>query len=226
MNKYNKHTKLYVAVDCVIFTYEEEELKILLYPRGFEPSQGKWSLMGGFVEPDKTLENEAQKVLYNTVGLKDIFLEQVFAFSRPERDPGGRVISVVFYALMPIDYQDKELVRKHGAHWWPVNKLPDLVFDHEEIINTALQKLQQKAQIHLVGKEMLPEKFTLTQLHNLYNAIFQKKFDAGNFRKKILSLNLLKKLSTKDTSGSKRGAFHYTFKEKTHTNHLERIIKI
>ena len=116
MNKYNKHTKLYVAVDCVIFTYEEEELKILLYPRGFEPSQGKWSLMGGFVEPDKTLENEAQKVLYNTVGLKDIFLEQVFAFSRPERDPGGRVISIAFYALMPIDYQDKELVRKHGAH--------------------------------------------------------------------------------------------------------------
>jgi len=225
MVNYSKHSKLHVAVDCVIFTYEDEELKILLYPRGFEPSFGKWSLMGGFVEPDKTLEDEAQKVLYNTVGLKDIYLEQVQAFSNPKRDPGGRVISVGFYALMPIDYQDKEFVRKSGAHWWPINKLPDLIFDHKEIIDAALQKLQKKARIYLVGNELLPKKFTLTQLHNLYNAIFQKSFDAGNFRKKILSLKILKKLPTKDTSGSKRGAFYYTFKEDANTNQLERIIK-
>ena len=225
MVNYSKHSKLHVAVDCVIFTYEDEELKILLYPRGFEPSFGKWSLMGGFVEPDKTLEDEAQKVLYNTVGLKDIYLEQVHAFSSPKRDPGGRVISVGFYALMPIDYQDKEFVRKSGAHWWPINKLPDLIFDHKEIIDAALQKLQKKARIYLVGNELLPKKFTLTQLHNLYNAIFQKSFDAGNFRKKILSLKILKKLPTKDTSSSKRGAFYYTFKEDANTNQLERIIK-
>jgi ADP-ribose pyrophosphatase YjhB (NUDIX family) len=225
MENYGKHNKFYVAVDCVIFTYDEEELKILLYPRGFEPSIGRWSLMGGFVEPDKTLEDEAQKVLYNTVGLKDIYLEQVLAFSDPERDPGGRVISIAFYALMPYDYQDKELVRKHGAHWWPVNKLPDLIFDHKNMIDTALLKLQQKARIYLVGKEMLPRNFTLTQLHSLYNAIFQKKFDAGNFRKKILSLKVLKKLTIKDTSGSKRGAYYYTFKDETSYDHLERIIK-
>jgi ADP-ribose pyrophosphatase YjhB (NUDIX family) len=226
MENYNIHTKVYVAVDCVIFTYDEDKLKILLYPRGFEPSIGKWSLMGGFVEPNKTLEEEAQKVLYNTVGLKNVYLEQVMAFSDPGRDSGGRVISVGFYALMPIDYQDKEFVRKSGAHWWPVNNLPELIFDHKKIIDTALQKLQQKARISLVGKEMLPTNFTLTQLHNLYNAIFQKKFDAGNFRKKILSLKVLKKLPIKDTSGSKRGAFYYTFKEDAVTDQLERIVKI
>jgi ADP-ribose pyrophosphatase YjhB (NUDIX family) len=225
MKNYTKQTKLYVAVDCVIFTYDEDELKILLYPRGFEPSIGRWSLMGGFVEPDKTLEEGAQKVLYNTVGLKDIYLEQVQAFSDTNRDPGGRVISIGFFALMPYDYQDKDLVRKSGAHWWPINNLPDLIFDHKNIIDAALQKLQQKAQIYLVGRELLPRTFTLTQLHNLYNAIFQKKFDAGNFRKKILSLKVLNKLPTKDTSGSKRGAFYYTFKKDANTDNLERIIK-
>ncbi len=225
MDNYINHTKFHVAVDCVIFTYEDEELKILLYPRSFKPSIGKWSLMGGFVESDKTLEEEAQTVLYNTVGLKNIYLEQVQAFSKPDRDPGGRVISIGFYALMPIDYQDKELVRKNGAHWWPLNKLPGLIFDHQEIIDAALAKLQQKAKIYLVGKEMLPEIFTLTQLHKLYNAIFQKEFDAGNFRKKILSLNILKKLPVKDTSSSKRGAFYYTFKDNAKTGQLEQIIK-
>ena len=225
MDNYSKHGKLHVAVDCVIFTYEEEELKILLYPRGFEPSIGSWSLMGGFVEPDKTLEEEAQKVLYNTVGLKDLYLEQVHAFSNPKRDPGGRVICVSFYALMPFDYQDKDLVRKRGAHWWPVNKLPELIFDHREIIDTALNKLQKKARTYLVGKEMLPKNFTLTDLHNLYNAIFQKKFDAGNFRKKILSLKVLNKLQIKDTTGSKRGAFYYTFRDDIDYNNLDRIIK-
>jgi len=226
MENYSIHTKLYVAVDCVIFTYEEDELKILLYPRSFEPSVGKWSLMGGFVEPNKKLEEEAQKVLYNTVGLKNVYLEQVLAFSDPGRDSGGRVISIGFYALMPIDYQDKEFVRKSGAHWWPINSLPELIFDHKQIIDAALQKLQQKARISLVGKEMLPDKFTLTKLHNLYNAIFQKKFDAGNFRKKILSLKVLKKLPIKDTSGSKRGAFYFAFKEDINTDQLERIVKI
>ena len=109
-----------------------------------------------FVEPDKTLEEGAQKVLYNTVGLKDIYLEQVQAFSDTNRDPGGRVISIGFFALMPYDYQDKDLVRKSGAHWWPINNLPDLIFDHKNIIDAALQKLQQKAQIYLVGRELLP----------------------------------------------------------------------
>ena len=225
MDNYIKHNKQYVAVDCVIFSYEDQELKLLLYPRGFEPSIGSWSLMGGFVKEDESLENAAQQVLFNTTGLKNIYLEQIGGFSNPDRDPGGRVISIGFYALMPIEDQNKELVRNSGAHWWPIQKLPHLIFDHKEIIDAALIKLQQKSSISLIGKELLPEVFTLTQLHNLYNAIFQKKFDAGNFRKKILSLNVLKKLPKKDTSGSKRGAFYYTFIDNIEHNNLDRIIK-
>lgn len=225
-NSYSSFSKHYVAVDCVIFGYEEDTLKLLLYPRGFEPSQGKWSLMGGFVRDNESMDDAARRVLKFTVGLEHIYLEQVQGFSDPERDPGGRVISMSYYALIRIDQHDKELVRSHGAHWWPITKLPALIFDHDQMIHNALNRLQRKASLELVGKELLPEMFTLTHLHNLYNAIFQKQFDAGNFRKKLASVNLLEKLAIKDTSGSKRGAYYYKFKEMANTDLVDRIVKI
>ncbi|MBN1117853.1 MAG: NUDIX hydrolase [Bacteroidales bacterium] len=225
-NSYNHFSKHFVAVDCVIFGYEEDNLKLLLYPRGFEPSQGKWSLMGGFVRDNESMDQAARRVLNFTVGLDNIYLEQVRSFSDPERDPGGRVISMAYFALIRIDQYDKELVRNHGAHWWPITKLPPLIFDHANMIENALERLQRKASLELVGKELLPEMFTLTQLHNLYNAIFQKQFDAGNFRKKLSSLNLLDRLPEKDTSNSKRGAYYYKFKYKTSTDNIDRIVKL
>lgn len=208
---YQQYPKYNVAVDCAIFGYEEGELKLLLYPRGFEPSIGKWSLMGGFVGDNESLEQAAFRVLMQTTGLKDIFLEQVLAFSKPDRDPGARVISMSFVALIRIDQHDKDLVRENGAHWWPITKLPAMVFDHGEIVDKALVFLQRRAATELIGRELLPDMFTLMQLRNLYEAIYQRPFDPGNFRKKALSLNVLGKLNVKNTSESKKGAFYYHF---------------
>src|SRR5512133_449819 len=158
MNKgeeiYSNFKKHYVAVDCVIFGYEEDALKVLLYPRSFEPSVGKWSLLGGFVGANETLGDAARRILYNTTGLQNIYQEQVHAFSKPDRDPAGRVISVAYYALIRINQQDSDLVKEHGAHWWPISKLPKLIFDHREMIESSLLSLQKKAGGELVGKEL------------------------------------------------------------------------
>jgi ADP-ribose pyrophosphatase YjhB (NUDIX family) len=212
-NLYQNHDKHYVAVDCVIFGYEEEELKVLLYHRGFEPSIGKWSLLGGFVKSDETLGDAARRVLYNTTGLQNIYQEQVHSFSKPDRDPAGRVISVAYYALIRIKQQDSDLVREHGAHWWPVSRLPKLVFDHKEMVDESLLRLQKKAGVELIGKELLGDHFTLTNLRKLYEAIFQREIDAGNFRKKILSLDVLHNTGIKDKTESKKGAFLYQYQE-------------
>ncbi len=224
-NIYEIYSKHYVAVDCSIFGYEKGELKLLLYPRSFEPAQGNWSLMGGFVQDEESLEEAARRVLLQTTGLHDIFLEQGLAFSVPNRDPGARVISMTFVALIRIDMHDKELVRETGAHWWPVTTLPELIFDHAEMIQNALSQLQQKASINLIGKELLPDRFTLIQLKKLYEAIFQKNFDPGNFRKKVLSLDILERLDEKNTAGSKKGAYYYKFKDSEPEFKSERIVK-
>ena len=223
---YRNHPKFPVAVDCVIFGYEADELKLLLYPRQFEPAKGMWSLMGGFVEERESLDDAVIRVLKTTVGLENIFMQQVGAFSDPDRDPGGRVISVTYYALIRIDEHDTELVGEKGGKWWPITAVPELIFDHSKMVNDALVKLQYNATFNLIGRELLPTNFTLTQLHNLYNAIFQKNFNAGNFRKKLATLNVLEKLPKKETLSSKRGAYFYRFKN----NHLEiqndRIVRL
>lgn len=226
MNNYKKHPKYFVATDCVIFGYRNEELCLLLYPRSFEPSKGSWSLMGGFVQNDESSDDAAKRVLKQTTGLQQIFLEQVESFARPDRDPEARVISISYYALIRIDDSDEMFVSEHGAQWWPITKLPAMVFDHNEIVEKALIKLQQMAGSSLVGKELLPEKFTLIQLRKLYEAIFQRKFDPGNFRKKILSLDALERLDIKNNSESKKGAYYYKCKGTATEKSLERIVKI
>ncbi|MBN2487307.1 MAG: NUDIX hydrolase [Bacteroidales bacterium] len=210
--QYN-HSAHLVAIDCIILGYENTELKLLLFNRKIEPAKGGWSLVGGWVEPDESVETAARRVTYKISGLKEVYLEQVHVFSEPQRDPGGRVISVAFYALMPIDKHDRELVESHGAKWFSLNELPELIFDHQEMLNMALEKLRLKASFELIGRSLLPEKFTLLQIRQLYNAIYQKEFDPGNFRKKILSIKVLEKLTSKNTSESRKGAFNYRFKK-------------
>lgn len=188
---YKQHPRHYVAVDCLVFGYEDSDPQLLFYPRGFEPARGKWSLMGGFVQEEESVEEAARRVLLQTTGLKDILLEEVASFSEPDRDPGARGISIGYAALIRIDIYDKNLVRENGAHWWPVTKLPSLIFDHDRIVLKALELLQQRAGYELTGKELLPDLFTLTQLRSLYEAVFQKKLDPGNFRKKVLSTGVL-----------------------------------
>lgn len=220
-----KHPRHHVAVDCIIFGYEDDELKLLLSQRRFEPAQGEWSLMGGWVQDDETVEKAAERVLYQITGLKDIYLEQVHVFSNPERDPGGRVISVVFYAMIRIDKHDKDLDKEHGAVWWTFSEKPDLIFDHDLMVKFAHEKLKLRASYSLIGEKLLPERFTILQLRTLYEAIFQRQFDPGNFRKKILSLKVMEKLDDKNTTDSKKGAFYYRFKKYSEKFIQERIVK-
>ncbi|WP_203532701.1 NUDIX hydrolase [Draconibacterium halophilum] len=226
MKHYTKHPKHFVAVDCVILGYDEGELCLLLYPRGFEPSKGAWSLMGGFVQDNESADAAAKRVLKQTIGLEEIFMEQVGAFANPDRDPEARVISLAYYALVRMDEHDKACVRENGAHWWPISELPEMIFDHGEMVEQALVKLQQEAGYRLIGKELLADKFTLLQLRKLYEAIFQREFDPGNFRKKILSLNVLERLNEKDSSESKKGAFYYSCKNEVAERGLDRIVKV
>jgi ADP-ribose pyrophosphatase YjhB (NUDIX family) len=225
MELYKNHPQHYVAVDCVILGYQDEEIKLLLYPRSFEPYKGKWSLLGGFVEDNESADEAASRILKQTTGLEQIFLEQVASFSEPNRDTEARVISLAYYALIRIDLHDEECVRENGAYWVSINKLPQLIFDHQQMFEKALVKLQQKAGYSLVGLELLPEMFTLIQLRKLHESIFQREFDPGNFRKKILSLGVLDKLSVKDASESRKGAFYYKAKSNIGEIETDRIVK-
>lgn len=223
---YKGNPKYLLAVDCVIFGYENGELMLLLYPRSFEPVKGKWSLMGGFVQEKESCDMAACRILNQTTGLKNIFLEQVNVFSLPDREKVARVISVAYYALIRIQQSDLALLKEHGARWWPISDLPELIFDHGDMVKKALASLQQKAGYSLAGSELLPKKFTMLQLRKLYEAIYQRKFDAGNFRKKILSLDLLRKTDEKNSTESRKGAYYYILDESAKEIETDRIVKL
>ena len=208
---YADHEKLYVATDCIVFGFDEGDLKLLIFKRRVEPDSGIWSLIGSFVQLDEDVNDAARRVLKEITGLDEIFLEQSKAYGKTDRDPGYRCLSVAHYALIRIDDYDKELVESHGAYWYTLKDLPKLALDHDQMVAAALSKLRRKARHQPIGFELLPEKFTIPQLQQLYEGIYQRELDPRNFRKKVLSLKVLVKLDEKDKSGSKRGAFLYRF---------------
>lgn len=210
-----------MAVDCIIFGFIENELDVLLLSRDFEPGKGKSSLIGGFVEEEESLDEAARRILYDLTGLKDVFLEQFYTFGEVKRDPGERVISVAYYALLKAQDLDNEHVEKHGARWCPINDCNQLIFDHNDMRLRALKRLQRRAKSQPIGFELLPRKFTIPQLQNLYEAIYQKKFDNRNFRKKLISMEILEKLESKDKSTSKKGAYLYRFDKKKYDKLLK-----
>jgi 8-oxo-dGTP diphosphatase len=213
MKLYSKHTKYFVAVDCIIFGYDiyDKEIKLLLVKRSFNPAKGKWSLSGGFVEPGESLDVAASRVLFSLTGLKNVFMKQLFCYGDVNRDPGARVISIAYWALIKIKDIDLMVTRQNGARWQSITHLPQLIFDHPSMVRKALSELQMQIKIKPVGFELLPEKFTLIQLLDLYEAIYQRQIDKRNFRKKILSMNILEKLDEKEKDTSKRGAYYYRF---------------
>lgn len=215
---YRQFDKNYVAVDCIIFGFHEGKLRLLLIKRDFEPHRGAWSLMGGFVGKDESVKEAATRILEELTGLKDIFLEQLYAYGDLERDAAARVISIAYYALINID-QYKE---KPGAKWFAFDEIPTMVFDHNLMVQKALRRLKRKTIIQPIGFELLPEKFTLTQLQSLYEAIHQKSLDKRNFRKNILSMNVLEKLNEKDKNNSKRGAFFYKYDKENYDALVEK----
>jgi len=208
---YQVKEMMYVATDCIIFGFHEGKLKLLVFKRRLAPLQGEWSLIGSFVRLEEDLEVAGKRVLRETTGLENVFMQQLKSYGKKDRDPGYRCISVAQYALIRIDEYDEKLVGEHGAHWYEIDHLPLLILDHNEMVHDALLQLKQNARYKPFGFELLPEKFTIPQLQSLYEAIYQRELDARNFRKKVLSLNVLEKLEEKDKTTSKRGAFLYKF---------------
>ncbi len=210
---YSKYSRYLVAVDCIIFGYDiiEKDLKLLLIKRSFEPAKGKWSLAGGFVEQNESLDEAAARILINLTGLKDVYLEQSYTYGEIDRDPGARVISISYSALIKIQDIDRKAKERNEAHWQSMGSLPGLIFDHRSMVDKALSDLQMEIKIKPIGFELLPEKFTLVQLQDLYEAIHQRPIDKRNFRKKILSMDILEKLDEKERQTSRKGAWYYRF---------------
>src|SRR6187455_424752 len=178
-----------LTVDCVVFGLDDSELKVLLIERALEPFKGKWALPGGFVRVDETLDDAARRELEEEAGLKDVFLEQLYTFGEVKRDPRERVVSVAYYALVNLPEQAvKGATDARDAAWFAVSDLPTLAFDHEKILAVALERLKGKVRYQPIGFELLPPKFTLSQLQRLYEALLGVEMDKRNFRKKILSM--------------------------------------
>ena len=210
---YNINPRFYVSVDCIIFGFDKGSLKLLLLKRNFEPAKGSWSLMGGFVQDGESVDDAAKRVLAELTGLENVYMEQVGTFGEVDRDPGERVISVAYYALININKYDRNLVQQHNAHWAEINEIPPLVFDHPQMVKQARIMLQKKASSEPIGFNLLPSLFTLFQLQSLYEAIYGEPLDKRNFRKRVADLNYIEKTDKIDKTGSKRGAALYKFNE-------------
>jgi 8-oxo-dGTP diphosphatase len=209
MNRYPDAIRILVAIDCIIFGFDGNELKLLLVKRKITPEKGKWSLMGGFLNQHEDLEAGAERILYDLTGLKNIYVEQITTAGKVGRDPVERTISVVFFALIGINDQDQEAVSAHNAQWCSLKKKPPLIFDHDEMVAKALEYLRYKAALHPLGFELLPERFTIPKLQKLYEAIYETKLDRRNFSRKILSTGLLIDTGEKDDQSSTKKAGLY-----------------
>ncbi len=204
-----------VTVDLVIFTIATNDLKVLLIRREFDPHQGCWALPGGFVDIDESLEHAAARELQEEAGVKNVYLEQLFTFGEPGRDPRGRVISVAYFAL--VDSEQQKIMAGSdaaAAEWHSVFNPPPLAFDHKKILDYAVWRLRNKIEWTTVGYELLPRKFTLSELQRVYEVILQKPVDKRNFRKKILAQGQIKELDEVRTDGAHRPARLYSFKKR------------
>lgn len=206
---YQLTTRVLVAIDCIIFGFDGEGLKLLLIKRNFEPAFGEWSLMGGFLNETEDLQVAAGRILHGLTGLKTNYLEQLHTFGTVNRDPVERTISVAYYALVNIDDQDLTTIQTHDASWISLVDKPNLIFDHNHMVTIALQRLRYKAALHPVGFELLPDKFTVPQLQRLYEAIYTTKLDRRNFSRKVMATDLLLGTGEKDNySATKKGQLY------------------
>lgn len=201
-----------LTVDCVVFGFDEAGLQVLLIRRGIEPFKNNWALPGGFIHMEESLEKAARRELEEETSLRNVFLEQLYTFGAPERDPRGRVVSVAFYALVrPDQHPAKGDTDACEAAWHSADSLPDLAFDHAEILNCALERLRGKIRWQPIGFELLPKRFTLSQLQALYEAILGRSLDKRNFRKKLLAFDFLVALDEYTSGGAHRPAQLYRF---------------
>lgn len=203
-----------VTVDVVIFSLRDSDLKVLLIRRAAPPFKGKWAIPGGYVHPDEALDEAAQRELEEETGLPDVYLEQLYTFGAPKRDPRGRVITVAYFALVSDDVTVRAGDDAAEAAWHSVHDLPDLAFDHDEILSYALQRLRYKLEYTAVGFELLPNEFTLTELQTAYEIVLGEKLDKRNFRRRILEAGILAETSKyREGEGQGRPAQLYRYKK-------------
>lgn len=206
-----------LTVDCIIFGVEDNKLKVLLIQRGESPFQGSWALPGGFVNMDEDLEVAARRELEEETSVSDVFLEQLYTFGTPGRDPRGRVVTVAYYALVNLEnHQVKASTDASDAAWFTIAELPNLAFDHDQVIQVALKRLRAKVRYQPIGFELLPEKFIFSQLEKLYEAILLEPIDRRNFRKKIMKTGLLIEEEMQEGVPHKRGRYYSFDKNKYH----------
>lgn len=226
MTKYQKQTRLLIAVDCIIFGFDGQNLKILLIKRGFEPRKDHWSLMGGFVQQNENTDQAATRVLKQLTGLDGVYLEQFHTFSDPHRDPIERTVSVAYFSLIDIHQYERQISENYHPEWFLLKDIPELIFDHPEMVAMAKEKLKYKAALHPILFELLPEKFTLPLLQNMFEEVYETKFDKGNFSRKIMSTGLLVKQKDKDKLNSKKGAFYYKLDKKHYKKNFHKVLNI
>lgn len=215
-NYYSQHPTFHLAVDCIIFGFNEGEISLLLLKRNFQPAMDEWSLMGGFVQAEESVDDAAKRVLHELTGLEDVYMEQVGTFGEINRDPGERVVSVAYYALININDYDRKLVEQHNAFWVNSKEIPALIFDHNEMVERARKRMQARASTRPIGFNLLPKLFTLSQLQSLYEAIYEEQLDKRNFRKRVAEMDFIEKTEKIDRMGSKRGAALYQFNDKAY----------
>ncbi|HEY8658210.1 MAG TPA: NUDIX hydrolase [Hanamia sp.] len=217
MRRYSQQKRFLLAVDCIIFGFDGQELKLMVIKRGFEPCKGKWSLVGGFVDENESGEGAAARILKELTGLDGLYMEQLHTFSEVDRDTVERTISIAYFALIDIQKYKKQINEDYHPAWVSINELPNLIFDHTKIVELAKENLRYKAALHPLLFELLPAKFTMPQLQNLYQCVYNTVFDKGNFNRKLLSTKLLLKLKDKDKLNSKKGAFYYKVDKKKYS---------
>ena len=214
-----------MTTDCVIFGFDGMRLQVLLVERGLEPCKGKWAFPGGFVKIDESCEDGALRELEEETGLTGAYIEQFHTFSAPDRDPRERVITVAFYALVRIqDVKAGDDAAK--AEWFALDDVPQLAFDHEKILRMALKRLRERIHFEPIGFELLPEKFTIRQLQNLYEAILDVRFDRSNFTKKMLHFNILTQLEETVWPTPKREAKLYSFNKESYNEFKQKGFRL
>ncbi len=224
MAGYSSEKPFLVAVDCIIFGYDGDKLKLLVVKRAIEPLKDQWSLMGGFVREDEDINGAAQRILLELTGLHDVYLEQFQTYGDPKRDPIERTISVAYFALIDIHKYSKQITDQYHAEWFPLKETPALIFDHNQMVKSALDKIHYQAALHPILFELLPKKFTIPQLQNLYEQIYDSPIDNRNFIRKITASGLLIKQNEKDKSSSRRGAFYFKLDKQKHRSQFQSFL--
>ena len=211
---YSGVQKAFVSVDIIVFGFEDSKLKLLIGKRQMDPGRGEWSLYGGFVGAKESVDEAARRVLFELTGLKNLYMKQVHTFGAIDRDPGERVISVAYCALINVKDYDINLLEEHGVQWVELNKMPLLYSDHNDMVKRAITLLRRRINTEPLSFNLLPDLFTLTQLQHVYEAVLGEEIDKRNFRKRIKSIDFIEKTELIDKLTSKRGAALYRFNKR------------